>query len=382
MKSYLVILFSFAVLYLNAQCVQGNCNEGDGIYQFKSGALFEGTFVKNQPSNGSYFYTNGDIYVGQFSKNKRHGIGKYYHTDGRYFEGTYSNDKKEKGKILYNDNSWYNGEFYGDKRHGTGTYFNINGHKKKGIWESNKYLGSDYKNISNTYVVIVGIGKYKHIGTLNYTVADAQSFEKLVNAGKFGFIQKENVITLYDHEATASNITKKSKLLFSKAQAKDKIIFFFSGHGASGLLATVDMKSVDQGLNHETLKSIFSLSKAKTKLIIADACNSGTILSSPKIRNKSFSTDIQLEDQVMIFMSSRENEKSLEVPTLGHGLFTYHLIHALSEAGDANNDKMITIDEMYYYVRNNTVSEAQKRNKKQCPLLRGKFDRNLVISYL
>ena len=84
--------------------------------------------IKNKyGKDGSYTYSNGDIYIGEWKKIKYHvpdnqrersGVGTYTHTNG---------DK-------------YTGEWKQGLRHGKGTFIYSNGKIEKGFWKKNKLI--------------------------------------------------------------------------------------------------------------------------------------------------------------------------------------------------------------------------------------------------
>ena len=69
---------------------------------------------------------NGDIYIGDFKNNLRHGIGICY-----YFNG-----------------SEYKGAWQGDKQHGNGALTYSDGRMRKGVWSENIYQGSSVSDIT------------------------------------------------------------------------------------------------------------------------------------------------------------------------------------------------------------------------------------------
>ena len=378
-----VVFLLYYICPIRAQCVSGNCHTGSGIYKFKSGALFEGEFKNNKMAKGNYFYVNGDIYKGEFLASKRHGKGEYFYNDGRYFIGSYLKGSKLEGKFKYANGATYHGDFHKGKRHGKGRYVNEYGKVTEGLWYDNKFVGKSESNTIDTYILIVGINDYEFISNLKYTLEDAQAFEKMALKGTLGQVSENAIIALYDEFATKKSILEAMSSLYSKADENDKVIFYFSGHGASGIFCASDSRR-GGFLYHSEIKEQFSKCRASTKLIIADACYAGSLLNSDQQKmKKSFNATLSQKLQVAVFMSCRDNETSLEDPKLGHGVFTYYLLESFTEAGDANNDGMITIAEMFYYVRNNTYSHCHNiYNHKQCPTLVGQFDRSNVICYL
>ena len=386
MKIILILLFFISFTTIShCQCTSGNCENGYGIFIFQSGAIFKGTFKNGKLKNGEYFFTNGDVYIGSYENGKRNDEnGKYYYSNGKYYEGKYTNGKKVKGKMLYPNGAWYSGEFKNGKRDGYGIYY-FNGDKEEeGYWKENKYKGKDKLANAKTLVLIAAIENYIGENDLRYTVDDARALEKVLLNGTLGEIRTENIISLYNSDATKDNVLHSMRELFKLANPEDKVIFYFSGHGMQGMLLPSDYSPFNgNGILHTEVRDEFAKCKAKTKLVIADACYAGSILESKKKSyTKSFATNSSMKNQIAVLMSSRDNETSLESSLLGHGVFTYFLLEALTSSSDVNNDLRITLEELYYFIRNNTLSYCKRKNHEQHPRLIGNFDRNLVLVQL
>lgn len=124
-------------------CVSGNCVNGEGLFKFSHGDLYEGSFVSSKmEGKGTYIFKNGDKYVGSFESGKRNGFGIFYYADGEVYEGNYVNDVKEgQGKNTHASGSFYTGEYKNGKRHGQGEFHN----KEKnvivrGLWQDGGYV--------------------------------------------------------------------------------------------------------------------------------------------------------------------------------------------------------------------------------------------------
>ena len=64
--------------------------------------------------------------------------------------------------------------------------------------------------------------------------------------------------------------------IFLRADENDVILFYFSGHGVPGAFLPVDFDGYDNRLEHYQLRDALLASRAKHKLVIADACHSGS----------------------------------------------------------------------------------------------------------
>ena len=110
MKKLLGILVLGLLLSSNAyaECIEGDCNNGYGIYTSADGDKYIGEWKKtkyNKQDNkrgrngtGTYIYVNGDKYVGEWKKGLRHGKGIFTHTNGDIEKGIWKKDKLVKLK--------------------------------------------------------------------------------------------------------------------------------------------------------------------------------------------------------------------------------------------------------------------------------------------
>ena len=86
--------------------------------------------------NGTYQYKNGDLYVGDWKKGKRHGKGFYAHSVGEWETDLYVGDfvedmKNGEGIYTFTDGVRYIGEFKDDKKEGKGRYIYLDGSTKQ-----------------------------------------------------------------------------------------------------------------------------------------------------------------------------------------------------------------------------------------------------------
>jgi uncharacterized caspase-like protein len=229
------------------------------------------------------------------------------------------------------------------------------------------------------YAVIVGVSDYKNDQynlDLNYCDDDANLFYKLLLASG---VNSQNMILLKDYKASKQKIINALDRVFSKAKASDEVIFYFSGHGSEGCFLPYDFNGSGNLLYHSEVKAAFKKCSAQKKLCIADACYSGSIkIKSANKITKNTSLN-KASSNIVVLMSSRSNQTSIELPTLGHGAFSHYLVQGLKGFADKNGDKTITVSEMYYYTRDAVM---QRTGQKQTPIIFGKFNENMPVLYL
>lgn len=221
------------------------------------------------------------------------------------------------------------------------------------------------------YVVSVGISDYQNINNLKYTEADVAVFNQIMAQ------HNADITTLTGTQATHVNVLRTIQSVFAKATSSDAVIFFFSGHGYEGGFCCYDMKTNSHlgGISYQEMQILFRNCRAGRKIVFADACFSGG-LSKQR-------TQLQVQsvsnNDVMLFLSSKLDETSLELPQGPNGLYTYFLAKGLLGAADTNEDKVISAYEIYKYVSFEVSSWASKIPHNQNPTICGNFDQEMTI---
>lgn len=211
-------------------------------------------------------------------------------------------------------------------------------------------------------LVAVGIGDYpKPINKLNLPAKDALAIQKLID--KNG---DSGTAILLDQAATKSAILSEIHARFDHASTDDIIIFFFSGHGYKGGFVAYDGE-----MPYSAIRQAMSTSKCKNKMIFADACFSGKMRQG-KRQVKEENSD----SNVMLFLSSRDNETSIERRDMTNGFFTICLKDGLSGKADANRDRTITAKEIFNFVSKNVKKLSRD---KQHPVMWGNFSNDMPV---
>ncbi|MCW8906852.1 MAG: hypothetical protein OQL28_06360 [Sedimenticola sp.] len=166
---YLLLLLAFSG-NAAAECVEGDCTNGQGSFSYQNGALYRGDF-KNGKRHGIgtydyesgnryhgewrnaertgygifYWAKDGEKYVGQFKNGKRHGQGTYYYKSGNKYEGSWKTGNRH-GLGLYtygegkSEGTKYLGHYENSKRHGPGTYHDPDGGTRNTYYEMGKQV--------------------------------------------------------------------------------------------------------------------------------------------------------------------------------------------------------------------------------------------------
>lgn len=216
---------------------------------------------------------------------------------------------------------------------------------------------------AKTFLVAVGVSDYP--GTdmdLRLPANDATAIQYIYSKNS----NAKNVL-LTNSNATKSAVLSTLRTTFAKAAENDIIIFFFSGHGSKGAFCAYDAQIV-----YAEIRQIMASSKAKNKMVFADACFSG------KMREGRSNTSEQAFNNynIMLFLSSRSNETSIERRDMKNGFFTSCLQKGLRGGADANRDRTITAKELFNYVSSGVKKLS---NNKQHPVMWGKFSDNMTV---
>lgn len=218
---------------------------------------------------------------------------------------------------------------------------------------------------AKVYLVSVGIADYPGTSSdLTLPAKDAQTITWLYSKNS-----AMQYCQLLNKEATKAKIVAAMNKVFTKAGLNDIVVFFYSGHGYEGGFC-----AYDGDLPYKEIRKAMAKSKCKNKMIFADACFSG------KIRTGGTSSQSEIADaqkaNVMLFLSSRSNETSLERRDMQNGFFTTYLQKGLRGGADANKDRVITAKELFDYVHSNVVVLS---NGEQHPVMWGKFSNNMPV---
>lgn len=363
----LVIILVFSAQMAFAQCISGDCNNGKGTYVYGDDTKYIGSFKDGKAhGEGICYYSSGDKYVGEWANHAFNGQGTLTKKDGNIFKGIW-----QRGKLVIADKD---------------NKVKANIKKQEAVTsESDKAIKVEKPKV---YAVIVGVARYLHMQSLNYTDDDAYRMYAFLKSPQGGALPDSQVVILIDESATRGKVIKAMDKVFQKANENDMILFYFSGHGEKEGLLPIDYNGYDNVLEHKTIKKKLNQSKAKYKLCITDACYAGTMEET--LNEKAKKTESQrisdlykqLDKNVSLalFMSSQAQETSVENAGLRQGIFSHFLLRALKGEADKNKDKMVTLAEVYKFVQGNVKFYT---SQYQTPVLVGdNVKEDLVLSVI
>jgi helicase len=138
----------------------------------------------------------------------------------------------------------------------------------------------------------------------------------------------------------------------------------------------------------DELQTIFGRIEAERVVAFLDACYSGAARGgrtfSSKLTRAGNIDDLFLERLTRskgraIVTASRTNEVSLELPELGHGIFSYYLVNGLKGAADLNRDGIVSLQELYEYVEQQVSMKSRSVGGNQHPVMKGELEGALPL---
>lgn len=232
----------------------------------------------------------------------------------------------------------------------------------------------------NTYAVIVGISDYVD-DALDLSVADKDglAFNKYLRTHGFPALRADQVQLLLNHDATLGGIIKALQWLTTVATAQDRVIFFFSGHGAPNGVAPADYRRTDGGnlLTHYVIKSHLKQCLSTQVLMVVDACHAGGTESASYLGAVGDLLNGYKNSGIAMILSSNIQQSSREYPSEGLSYFTHYLLEGIVGGyANRNKDNLITLGEAFEYVKLNVHVMT---NETQTPQTGGDFDPNIVM---
>jgi outer membrane protein assembly factor BamB len=249
----------------------------------------------------------------------------------------------------------------------------------------------EYKKVPRIWAVVVGVSDYSDaqnaegLQDLSYAHTDAQAIYDFLRSPQGGAVPETQMQLITNEKATAKEILAAAEKLFAKAASKDLIIFYFSGHGEMNTFLTYD-----SDLPHAEIKKQITKSAAGQRLCVADACHSGS-WAGRKRYVKDSNNDEELRrmyyenlrigsDRIALFMSSGYNQLAYEERAeLTQGVFTHFYLKGLSGEADANRDNIVSLQELYEYVKRNVSQKTANNTPPQVPQLQGVFDNMMPV---
>lgn len=378
----------------------------------QQGGYFEGRWINGKPDNaGKYVKSNSTVvngiwtddgFVSGANKSEQQpsllancnlvpcgsGKGKLTLDDGSVYTGFFKDGMPQaEGECTFGNGDHYKGLWEQGKPQGAGKYTYANGLILSGLWDKGKFIDlpkitkKSYAEGTNIYALIVGASRYDHFESLKYTDDDAYRIYAFLRSPEGGAVPDAHIRVLIDESAIAANIYKSLDEITAMAGPEDMVLVYLAGHGLQGVYVPTDSDGYKNTVGYDDIKDRLSVCQARQKLVIADACYSGSLLAAKTPMFESvdlFYKKLSSSGGGTAFLlSSKSEEYSLESQGLRQGIFSHYLVQGLTGKADKNGDKLVNLDELYGYVYTNVRAYS---GNLQSPILAGDIDRTMPLS--
>ena len=132
-------------------CISGNCKNGEGVWKYDDGRLYEGSFIADRPGGyGVITLRSGSEYSGKFKYGQYDGDGDILFSDGTPAACERGNCINGRGIMRFEDDSIYSGEFKNEIRIGFGGIVFDDGTTFSGEFANNLYHGEATLTLPDT----------------------------------------------------------------------------------------------------------------------------------------------------------------------------------------------------------------------------------------
>lgn len=224
---------------------------------------------------------------------------------------------------------------------------------------TNTETSSENTNGVDRYAIFIGSNKGgKGREQLLYAGSDAQNFQKTMT--EIGGVNDSNSYVLIDPtkekiDETLNQISTKINTSTSTAK-RSEFIFYYSGHSDENALLLGDTP-----YEYSTLKAAITEVPSDIHVVILDSCYSGNFIRTKggQKRKPFLLDDSSVVSGHAYLSSSSDNEFSQESDEIESSYFTNAMITGLRGAADTSGDNKVTLNELYSYAFNDTLSKTE-----------------------
>lgn len=194
---------------------------------------------------------------------------------------------------------------------------------------------------ADTWAVVSGISGYEsRADILSRASMDAIDFYRFLRDEQN--VDSDHIVLLVDAEATADAFRNAVDDITCRADAEDRLVVFYSGHGSQEPQGSGGSEEADgvnevlcfysEDISDDEMRELLSDFPGPVYLF-ADACNSG-----------GFVNDFSTGDNILILTAAREDK------SVSERVLTPILLEGSRGAADSNGDGVITAEELVDYV--------------------------------
>jgi hypothetical protein len=214
------------------------------------------------------------------------------------------------------------------------------------------------------WLVLIAIDDYENnefLDDLKSCKRDAEALRDLL-IERFGY-QTENVIELFDKQATSKRIRNTIFALAEQTAPEDSVIISYSGHGyyndqnQMGFWYSYDAENRWDGIANSLVKDWCRSFRARKVLVIADSCFSGSLL----VRS-SFARDTTKRSRELLAGGGLQPVADAGSPDGKHSVFNHYLRQGLEDL--ANKGEPFVTNNLYVELYNPVIANSQQEPQK------------------
>ncbi len=230
------------------------------------------------------------------------------------------------------------------------------------------------------WALLIGCEQYEKAEKLRYIVNDVEAIaDTLMTRAEYRRDRVKRLHDKADGRPDGDTIRKTVEEFLSKPAENDRLLVYFSGHGFRGdngrlYLAPIECDPADPeatGLSVQWLREQMAACKARTKLVILDACHAGSersVAGRDAVNSETVVEEFRGLDRVITIASSSATQPSRLDPDHRHSLFTYWLIEGLKGSADSSRDGNVNIDELFDFVHRQVSDRSERLGGRQTPV--------------
>ena len=234
------------------------------------------------------------------------------------------------------------------------------------------------------HILAVGINRYRNSDLdLDFPMVDAAGISAFFRENGLRLFRYVNIVELHDAEATRVKILEAFQTLRNKAQPQDVVVVYFAGHGVvraghwyfltHELTHPEDDQEVSRaGLSDATLAEALKSIQAQKVLLLLDACRAGGALAAFRgIEDRKALEQLARSSGIYVVAASTRDQQAIELPQLGHGVFTYVVLKGLEGEAVANqNGRQVTALSLLLYIDSKLPEISEKyKTQRQYPVI-------------
>ncbi|MBI3783235.1 MAG: caspase family protein [Deltaproteobacteria bacterium] len=221
------------------------------------------------------------------------------------------------------------------------------------------------------WVLSIGVSRYQQTDfNLKYAAIDAQTVAAALGLQAGGPLYSEaRTLVLTDAEVTRETILDSMERFLGQAGPNDVAVIFVAGHGvqdrATGSYyflpsSATSQNHVTAGVRMSDFDEMVRIVRHNVRgvVLMLDTCHAGALkVAAPNLAAmEDPAARLSASEGFFLLAASKPGEESQERAELGHGAFSYALLEGLQGAADANNDRNVSVTELFGYVAREVAS--------------------------